>query len=430
MKLAAYYDTADDQKTLTEKRHVRRIAMLSLHTCPAALPGSFKTGGMNVYVRELSNELGRRGIQVDIFTRCQASCYKHLDQPLDESPNVRLIHIGAGPVRPVEPEALLPFVDDFTRGVMAFAAERAIDYDLIYAHYWLSGLAGLALRDAWHLPLIQMFHTLGLMKDRIGGQADGAPGVRSLSEARIMAEADRLIAATPAEQLQMTLLYDAAWNRIQIVPPGVDTDRFKPGTANDRKAAKVRIGFGPTDQLLLFIGRPEPLKAVDTILEALKIVFDTDLKQRESLRLLVIGGQGDEPTVQALIRQADAYGIGDRVCFLDAQPQEKLTQYFQAAEALLMPSDYESFGMAALEAMACGTPVIASQVGGLAYVVRDEETGYHVPTRDPEALAAAIQRLLNGPHERARLATNAALSSQHYQWARVADQLITVFDQC
>jgi D-inositol-3-phosphate glycosyltransferase len=408
---------------MTEIHHIRRIAMISMHTCPAATPGGFKTGGMNVYIRELSHELARRGIQIDIFTRWQDSCQPHVDQPLDESANVRLIHIAAGPGEVVEPETLMPFVDTFTRGIESFAAANAISYDVIYAHYWLSGLTGLALRDVWHIPLIQMFHTLGVMKDRVAGQIDSVPGVRSLAEAKIMAQVDYLIAATPAEYEHMTRLYNASPSKIHVVPPGVDPERFEPG---DPAAAKTRLGLSAFEHVLLFIGRPDPLKAIDTILEALQQVFEADPALRQSLRLLVIGGTIDDTAVQAAINQTYTLDIRDELIFIDAQPQRALPDYFRSADVLLMPSDYESFGLAALEALACGTPVIASQVGGLAYLINDGETGYHIPTRDSAALAAAIQRILTQPEERERLAVNAVHEAQRYTWAHIADQLLTI----
>ena len=418
---------------MPDARPICRIAMLSLHTCPAATPGQFKTGGMNVYVRELSQALARRGIAVDIFTRQQDSCRDHPDDWLSEAPTaapVRLIHVPAGPGEAVDPEALQPFVADFARAVEAFAAaehDSQPAYDVIYAHYWLSGLAGLSLRDRWQVPLIQMFHTLGIMKDRIAGQPDAVPGPRALTEAQIMTAADRLIAATPAEAMQMTRLYGAPARSIHIVPPGVDPDRFFPA---DRAAARARTGLVTAEPLLLFVGRPEPLKALDSIVIALSVLFDYYPERRERLRLVVIGGQRQEAAVQMVITLAKRLGVDQQITWIEAQPQAALPDYYRAADALLMPSDYESFGMAALEALASGTPVIASQVGGLAYLIADGQNGYLIPTRDQIALADAIRRLVTLPDERARLAINAAHSAEPYHWAHIAERLLTVFSGC
>jgi len=416
---------------MTEIRHIRRIAMLSVHTCPAATPGGFKTGGMNVYVRALSQELARRNIQVDIFTRWQDSCQFHENPLFDQAHNVRLIHIPAGPGESVEPDRLVPFLDDFTRGVESFATENSVFYDVIYAHYWLSGLVGLVLRAAWNsappIPLVQMFHTLGIMKDRVDGKLQVVSSPRNLAEAELMAHVDRVIAATPAEYEQLIRLYDAPRDKVRIVPPGVDTERFHPG---DQRAAKVSIGFSPDDHLLLFVGRPEPLKAIDTIFAALWQLFDAEPILRKSVTLLLIGGQPNESMVQSLRTQVGVMGIDDNVRFLAAQTQDTLPQYYVAADGLLMPSDYESFGMVALEALASGTPVVASQVGGLGYLVRDGESGYHVPTRDPAALADAIKRLLTQPEIRMQMALNAVKSAQQYDWGHIADRLLAIFEAC
>ena len=413
---------------------MRRIALLSVHTCPLATPGGYKTGGMNVYVRELAKEFVRRGLPVDIFTRCQESCYSHLGQPFDPSDPtlpVRLIHLAAGPERSLDPDAIYPYLPDFVAGIRNFAAQGGIHYDVIYSHYWLSGAAAYPLQTEWDVPVIQMFHTLGLMKDRVAGAGEPisnpTSSLRDRIEAQIMGWADRLIAATPAECAQMLWLYRAARMAIEVVPPGVDTSRFFPG---DPTEARAKIGLSPGQRLLLFVGRIEPLKAIDTIVEALAFALNDAPDLRDATRLFVVGGDrnANDPEVTRLKAQCAALGLGDTVAFLGAKAQDALPDYYRAAEALLMPSDYESFGMAALEAMASGVPVIAAQVGGLAFLIRDGENGYHIPTRDPAALADAIRRALTDPVERARLAANAATTARDYAWPRIADQLLTIFE--
>ncbi len=422
------------ERELSSLPPIRRIALLSVHTCPLATPGGYKTGGMNVYVLELSKELARRGLHVDIFTRCQESCYAHLEQPFDPSDPtlpVRLIHLTAGPERSLEPDAIYPYLPGFVAGIRNFVAREHIRYDVIYSHYWLSGAAAYPLQIEWDVPVIQMFHTLGLMKDRVAGtgksgtRADSS--LRDETEVEIMGWADRLIAATPAECAQMLWLYRAPRAAIDVVPPGVDTSRFFPG---DPVEARTKIGLRPDQRLLLFVGRIEPLKAIDSILEALALVLQDTPELRDVAQLFVIGGDanGTDLEVKRLKAQCAALGLGDTVAFLGAKAQDVLPDYYRAAEALLMPSDYESFGMAALEAMASGVPVIAAQVGGLAFLIRDGENGYHVPTRDSAALAGAMRRALTDRAERDRLAANAADTARKYAWPRIADQLLTIFE--
>src|SRR5450755_4868508 len=233
---------------------VRRIAMLSVHTCPMAVLGGKKTGGMNVYVRELSRELGRRGIKVDVFTRSQNPCIPHINDMLGE--NARVIHTLAGPEEPLEPDAIYPYLPEFTQQVLEFAEKNALKYDLIYSHYWLSGLVAHELRAAWGVPVVQLFHTLGMMKDRIAHVASDHPvSLRTFSEADIMSWADKLIASTPAERTQMLWLYHANRHKIEVISPGVDLGRFKPLPPD---VAKRAIGLSPDLRMLLFVGRIEP----------------------------------------------------------------------------------------------------------------------------------------------------------------------------
>src|SRR5258708_6766863 len=407
--------------------------MLSVHTCPLAVLGGKKTGGMNVYVRELSRELGRRGIKVDVFARSQNPCIPHLTETVCES--VRVIHIPAGPETPLDPDEVYQHLPEFVANVQRFVESEGIHYDLIYSHYWLSGLAAHELRACWGIPVAQMFHTLGAMKDRI--VPDPAGGLvhplarpisqRIFSETDIMSWADRLIAATPAERAQMLWLYRANRRAIEVVPPGVDLTRFRPSPP---ELAKKAISLAPDQKLLLFVGRIEPLKGVDTILQALALIRKEAPELVEKLSLGIIGGDPDADDNAEMTRLKTLrcdLDMGDLVVFLGAKDQDTLKYYYTAAEALIMPSDYESFGMVALEAMACGTPVIASEVGGLAYLVRDGINGFHVPVREPQALADKIRELLENPAERARLGKNAQDDAQYYAWPHIADQLLNIF---
>jgi D-inositol-3-phosphate glycosyltransferase len=409
---------------------IGRIAMLSVHTCPLAVLGGKKTGGMNVYVRELSREFGRRGIKVDVFTRSQNPCIPHINEMLGE--NARVIHIPTGPETPLDPDQVYPHLPEFVTNVLAFAAQAGIRYDLIYSHYWLSGVAAHELRARWGAPVAQMFHTLGLMKERIAGEpADYPTTLRAFGEADIMSWADRLIAATPAERAQMLWLYRANRRAIEIVPPGVDLARFHPLPP---EAARQALGLPPDRRMLLFVGRIEPLKAVDTIFAAMALIKEAAPHLLDNLCLTIIGGDPDDPAgenaeMERLKGLRVELGLDNLIVFLGAKDQDSLNLYYAASEALIMPSDYESFGMVALEAMASGAPVIASEVGGLAFLVQDGFNGYHVPVREPAALADKIRLLLEQPDKRQQLGQNAIHYAQDYAWPRIADRLLNIFAQ-
>jgi D-inositol-3-phosphate glycosyltransferase len=413
------------------QRTIQRIAMLSVHTCPLATLGGKKTGGMNVYIRDLSREFARRGIAVDVYTRSQDPCQPHVNDTLAE--NARVIHVPTGPETPLETVEVYPHLPQFTENVLAFAAQNKLTYDVIFSHYWLSGWAAHALRAEWGVPVAQMFHTLGRMKNRIALQhPDDGPSMRDIrvfTETDIMSWVDVLIAATPAERAQMLWLYQTDRRKIQIVPPGVDTNHFHP---MDQLQAKAAINVSSHNKMLLFVGRIERLKGVETLLNAIGLIRAQCPALSEQICMTIIGGNPHEPTtanteMARLKTIRDDLGLHDLVTFVGAKDQDQLRHYYNAAEALIMPSDYESFGMVALEAMACGTPVIASEVGGLAYLIRDGQNGFHVPVREPEALAQRILSLLQNSDQRARMGQDAAESARQYSWSQIADRLLTVF---
>lgn len=404
--------------------------MLSVHTSPLAPLGGKKTGGMNVYVRELARELGQRGILVDVFTRRDSPYTPDVDHALGE--NVRVIHINAGAPVPVDPMDVYPHLQQFAAGVIAFATKQdGLRYDLVYSHYWLSGWVAHKLNEVWGTPFAQMFHTLGHMKNRIDSSLGGLklPDTRITVETQIMNWADRLIAATPAERAQLLWLYRADQRKIAIVPPGVDSERFRPV---ERSQAHEMLGITPDQKLLLFVGRIEPLKAVDTILQAVHLLKQTQPHALENAKLAIIGGNpqdlANNKELARLIDLSEQLGLQEVVEFLGAKDQHLLPAYYAAATAVIMPSDYESFGMVALEAMASGTPVIATEVGGLAYLVRDNETGFLVPVREPAALADRMRIVLTEPETQARLGRSAAQLARQYSWSQIADQLLIVFE--
>ena len=407
---------------------IKRIAMLSVHTCPLAMLGGKKTGGMNVYVRDFSRELGRQGILVDVFTRSQDDCAPRIVHDLGNGG--RVIHIVAGPEKPIPVDQVGDYLEKFTAGVLAFAASENIEYDLIHSHYWLSGLVADKLRAAWQVPIVHMFHTLGHMKNQIA-QSDSqrASDARLAGEYQVMALADKLIAATPAEEAQLQELYDADPGKIAIIPPGVDLERFQPII---KETAKKRVGIPCGDTNILFAGRIEPLKGIDTLLQAMALIQKRQPAALDNLCVAIIGGDpwADDPDdemarLQALRREL---GIHDLVTFLGSKDQDSLPNYYAAAEMVVMPSHYESFGLVALEAMAMGTPVIASEVGGLAFVVRDGETGFHVPSRDPEALAEKIYALLSDQDCWLRLGHQAYYHARQYTWPIIVQRIVRMYE--
>ncbi len=363
------------------------IAMLSVHTCPLAALGAKETGGMNVYVRELSRELGRMGVEVDIFTRSQNPA---IPRVVPMAASVRVVHLPAGPEAPLPRERVHDHLDEFVDGVEAWRLRRDVDYDLIHAHYWLSGVVGLSLRET----------------------------IRLAKEARIIAGAERLVAASVAERAHLVRHADVDPARVAVIPCGVDTELFTPGAADAARAA-LGLAEGP---LVLYVGRLAPIKGLETLLNAVALL---DRRGRR-LRLVIVGGEADEPSdghEAELRRRIETLGIGGLVRFVGAQRQEALRTHYVAADVTVLPSHYESFGMVALEAMACGSPVVASRVGGLTTTVRDGVTGFLVPEGDVTALAGRLEALLGDADLRWRLGREGVRWAAQHRWPCVAEAI-------
>jgi D-inositol-3-phosphate glycosyltransferase len=407
--------------------HRFRIAMLSVHTCPLATLGGKETGGMNVYVRDLSRELVHRGHLVDVYTRSQDAEIPHAGRRLAQG--ARLFHLPAGPEHPYDKNLVYEHLPEFVDGVLAQAAADHIRYDLIHSHYWLSGAVARDLRERWGIPVAHMFHTLGRMKNAVAQRPQEREASHRIAvETDVVGFAEALVAATPAEEEQLVRLYDADRAHVRVISPGVDTERFHPIPAAQ---ARERIGLCPDRRIILFVGRIEPLKGIDNLLQAIAQIIDRRPALRDRLCVPIIGGDPDRireaDEMVRLQQMREELGVGDLVLFLGAKDQDMLQYYYSAAEAVVMPSDYESFGMVALEAMACGTPVIASDVGGLAFLVKQGRTGYRVPARDPAALAAKILRLLTDEGLRRRIGQRAACWAESYAWPRIADQIEALY---
>jgi D-inositol-3-phosphate glycosyltransferase len=398
--------------------------MISVHSSPLARLGGKEAGGMNVYVRELSRELGRRGVEVDIFTRAQA---RNAPTLVEVAPNVRVVNLHTGPAAPYDKNWVLTYLPEFVSRVRCFADGHDLAYDLIHSHYWLSGEAALRLRRSWGVPVVHMFHTLGAMKNEVARGVEEVETMQRIAiERRLLHEVDQVVAATPLDRAQMLERYGAA-APIAIIPCGVDLGYFHP---IDQRLARARLGVAPhPHKLALFVGRVEPLKGLDTLLRALARLTPA---QRD-LTLTIVGGERDPNSgnaeQQRLARLARELGVEGSLCWAGAQDHERLPLYYSAADMLVMPSHYESFGMVAVEAMACGTPVVASDVGGLSFTVEDGVSGYLAPPGDDAAFAARMGTLLADEPLRQALGVGARARAERFGWERIADEILSLYGQ-
>jgi D-inositol-3-phosphate glycosyltransferase len=405
------------------------IAMLSYHTCPLATLGGKDTGGMNVYVRELTHHLGCLGVHVDVFTRSQDEHVPHVLHDLGYGN--RVVHIPAGPEVPLSKQELTQYINDFANGIEKFADEKGLKYDLIHSHYWMSGMAAQILKTDWKIPVIQMFHTLGEMKNRIArNDSERESQARIDGEKLIMDMADRIIISTPAEQSQMEFLYRADSQKMIIIPPGVDTSRFYK-ISNDE--ARAVIGVPAGDCMILYVGRIEPLKGVETLIRAISIMEKNGIMHTCPHYLTIIGGDPEaspenmNAEMKRLQDLSTELGINDLIIFLGKRSQDTLPYYYSAAQIVVVPSHYESFGMVALEAMACGTPVVASQVGGLAFLVQEGVTGYVIPDDDPQILVDRLTRLIKQPDLRKQMGQQAIEVAKSYDWTKISARILDVY---
>jgi D-inositol-3-phosphate glycosyltransferase len=408
-----------------------RVAMISYHTCPLATLGGKDTGGMNVYVRDLTRHLGRLGVHVDVFTRSQDEHVPHILHDLGYGN--RVVHIPAGPETWLPKPQAAGYLPEFTQGILQFAREKKQHYDIIHSHYWMSGMAARHLKSAWQVPFVHMFHTLGMMKNRIAAsEAEMEGSYRADGEMDVLQNADQIIAATAAEQSQLEFLYHAESRKLTIIPPGVDTEHFYPIPSDEAKAV---IGIPPDAHMLLYVGRIEPLKGVDNLIRAIARLTDAGIPFGcPHYCLSIIGGEPDaspqdmNSEMMRLQSLCQELGLDDRIVFLGRRSQDSLPNYYSAAEVVVMPSHYESFGMVALEAMACGIPVVASQVGGLAYLVKDGVTGYVVPDGDVEALSDCLMALLTNPEMRQQMAKQAAEDALNYTWEKISSRVLDLYE--
>jgi D-inositol-3-phosphate glycosyltransferase len=411
--------------TIALHRPPRRVAVLSLHTSPLEQPGTGDAGGMNVYITQTAIEMARRDVQVEVFTRATSS-----EQPpvAELAPGVLVRHIPAGPFEPLGRDELPAQLCAFTSGVLrAEAFHEPGYYDVIHSHYWLSGQVGWLARDRWGVPLVHTAHTLAKVKNAALAEGDTPePRTRVFGEEQVVAEADRLVANTPVEARELVDLYDAEPGLVDTVLPGVDLQRFTPGS---REAARRGLDLPQDAVVLAFAGRIQPLKAPDVLLHAVARMVRRDPVLRRRLVVLVVGGPSgsglDQP--RALRELAVQLGIAEQVRFLPPQPGSALAEVFRAADVVAVPSHNESFGLVALEAQACGTPVVAAEVGGLPVAVRHGESGVLVPTHNADDWASALAGVALQPRRRTELGQGAVRHARRFSWQRTTDALLSTY---
>ncbi|MBX6340932.1 MAG: glycosyltransferase, partial [Thermomicrobiaceae bacterium] len=402
--------------------------MISVHTSPAAEFGGRDTGGMNVYVRELSRNLAERGVLVDIFTR---RVDRATPQVVALDPGVRLIQVESGPPAPVRKDGLFCYLPDFASEMAFLAAREGARYDLVHAHYWLSGWTGHLLQRYWDVPLVVMFHTLAHLKNAVAASADRETTLRLQVERRLAEVADALIAANPDEQREIASRLHADERKIWLVPPGIDLTLFQP---SDSRAARRALDL-PDGPLVLFVGRIDPVKGIDTLLEAFQRLVRDYAWDGPGPRLVFIGGLveiGDDgqtlgADLRRLAARAAALGLGGGVLIRGSQPRHLLPLYYSAVDVCAVPSRYESFGLVAVEAMACGTPIVASGVGGLRFTIEDGVSGLLVPHSDAAALAGALHRVLTDHGLRSRMRVGARQAAIRFSWQTMTASMLRVY---
>ena len=389
-----------------------RIAIISAHSCPVGTLGAKDTGGMSVYIVEIARELGKQGHLVDAYTRVHDP---KDPQIVNLGQNARLIHLRAGEVEQIHKLAVYSYLPDFACNLESFRKHNDLQYDLVFSHYWLSAWVGEYLQQWWHVPHITMFHTLGAVKNAVGIGED-EPELRIETERHLARNCHHTIATTEKEKEELILHYGASPERISVIPCGVNLELFQP---MDKEMAKRQLGFGD-DKIILFVGRIEPLKGIDQLLRAM-----TYLQNSQGLRLVIIGGdEHSQYEMERLQKLSRALHIEGSVTFPGLIKHEKLPYFYSAADVCVIPSYYESFGLVALESMACGTPVVATNVGDLKSIIHQVDTGYVVMDNAPHHLAEKIALLLSKPGSDMKSALSIRESVTGFSWSNIAQQII------
>jgi D-inositol-3-phosphate glycosyltransferase len=395
-----------------EKKRLH-IAMLSIHSCPVGELGTKDTGGMNVYIRELATELGNRGHRVDIYTRIHDP---NDPQTIALNENVSVIHLKAGEKGRMHKLAIYSYLADFFFALENFRKQHGLQYNLIHSHYWLSGEVGVRAQESWNVPHVLMFHTLGAVKNTTG-VGEREPRLRLATEAQLIKSCHRIIAATEKEKKDLMRFYNALPDNIGTVPCGVNLDRFRPV---DKAVARSRLDFGRDENIVIYVGRFEPLKGIERLLEAMSY-----LQRQRRMRLVIIGGDGRHtPEFKKLKKLCRDLRLDNIVGFTGRIEQENLPSYYSAADVLVVPSYHESFGLVALESLACGTPVVATDVGAMKNIIQEGKTGRVVADANPYLLAKGIEEFLEGSAGLAEPVDSIRASVLKFDWSNIADAMI------
>lgn len=404
---------------------MRKIALISEHASPLALIGGVDSGGQNVYIARLAKQLSHLGFHIDIFTRRDAA-----DQEIviHWEPGVRVINVPAGPARYIPKEAMLPYMKDFAQFMIGFAEHERIEYDLVHANFFMSGMVAQLFKQATGTPFVMTFHALGRVRRLVQGQADGFPDERFAIEEDLMRDADRIIAECEQDLVDMETLYGADRERIDIVPCGFDSEEFWPVNSG----AREQLGLAQNEFIVLQLGRIVPRKGIDNVIRAIGILRRS---HGISARLLVVGGNAPQPDPVAtpelgrLMALAREEQVEDIVTFAGQRSRSQLRYYYSAADVFVTTPWYEPFGITPVEAMACSTPVIGSAVGGIKTTVVDGQTGYLVPPKDPGALAERLAWLYRHPDIARRLGwAGMHRAYRHFTWRKVALQIAEVYE--
>jgi D-inositol-3-phosphate glycosyltransferase len=400
--------------------------MLSVHTSPLDQPGTGDAGGMNVYIVELARQLALSGIEVEVFTRATSG---QLPPVVELSPGVLVRNVVAGPFEGLAKTDLPGQLCTFAREVLRTEAVHEPGYyDVVHSHYWLSGQVGALARDRWRVPLVHSMHTMAKVKNQLLAEGDSEePRARLIGEQQVVDAADLLVANTGAESGQLVDLYGADASRVRVISPGVDLSIFRPG---DIGAARSRVGIAADAVVVMFVGRIQPLKAPDVVVRAAAELLDRNPGLRDRLVVPVIGGPSGSglETPESLVALADSLGIADVVCFVPPQRQDALADWYRAASTVVVPSYNESFGLVAIEAQACGTPVVASRVGGLATAVTDGASGILLDSHDPAEYASAIEKIISSPALHAAMREKAVSHAREFGWSRTAERTLLAYD--
>jgi D-inositol-3-phosphate glycosyltransferase len=391
-----------------------RIAILSVHSSPLGQPGVGDTGGMSIYIREVTQALVKLGHSVDIYTRVQSPT---TPQVIEIAPGARQIHILSGEPADIDKLLVYDSAPDFACQTEGFRKQHNLKYDIIFSHYWISGIAGQYLQIWWQVPQIVMFHTLGAIKNAIGIGED-EPDLRIEEERQIAQTSHRIIASTETEKVALYRLYDVPLSKVSVIPCGVNFDLFR---TQDKLTARRQLGLG-SEKIILFVGRIERLKGIDRLIQALPFLGDV------KPRLLIVGEDGNRPgEVQKLKQLAHNLGVGESVNFLGIVDYHKLPVYYNAADVCAFPSFYESFGLVPLESLACGTPVVATAVGDLEHIILEGQTGYVIPNSYPPLLAEKLGLILRHQSPDLKTADMIRESIARYSWSNIA---LAIEEQC